>query len=402
MTTALDMPTQPAAAAAAATRNYAALDGIRGYAAVLVSVTHFTGFYAAGFRGWEVERATYATVPSITDAAYLWLYLSMHSLYILLTISGYMVCRMVMRPSYGGYRRFLAARALRIYPPLLFSLFFALVVFTVMKVPLDLSAANVLYNVLTLNGIFELKGQPYNFPTWSLFYEIVYCLLVPVLVGLSRGRRHAIPTLFLLWAAFLGLLAVSGFSGWILFAPFVTGSILAQWDDRKLSEIGARVPTWVVIAVYAVVSALPSTWAPLPRLDADGFHFAPSYIVFIGLACAMSCLLLAKAVFASGPLQQLFALRPVEYLGKVSYSYYVLHAPLITVAFQKVSPVIGQWSTPGSFAHYAQLLVVFFVLVVASATFGYYAVEMIYFRSRFSSRSKKFISPPSGSPRPAG
>jgi peptidoglycan/LPS O-acetylase OafA/YrhL len=386
----------------AATRNYAALDGIRGYAAVLVSVTHFTGFYAAGFRGLDVERATYASVPSATDAAYLWLYLSMQSLYILLTISGWMVCRMVMRPSYGGYRRFLASRALRIYPPLLFSLAFAVAIYALMGTPIHLDAWNLVYNLLALNGIFELKGQPYNFPTWSLFYEIVYCLMVPVLVGFTRSSRHPVAMLFVLWAPFLAGLALIGFTGWILFAPFVTGSLLAQVDDQTLAKIGARTPTWLVVAIYAIVSALPSTWAPLPRLDDSGFHFPSRYVIFIVLACAMSCLLLAKAVFAPGPLQRLFALKPVEYLGKVSYSYYVLHAPLITVAFLKVSPIVARWSTPGSLAHYAQVFVVFFLLVVASATIGYYVVEMIYFRSAFSSRSKRFTSPPSGLPRPAG
>src|SRR5258706_279902 len=106
-------------------RNYAALDGMRGYAAVLVSLTHFVGFYALGFRGLNVERATYVSVPHAVDALFLWLYLNMQSLYILLTISGFMVCRMVMRSSYRGYGHFLLARSVRIYPPLLFSLGFA-------------------------------------------------------------------------------------------------------------------------------------------------------------------------------------------------------------------------------------------------------------------------------------
>src|SRR5437588_11075701 len=115
-------------ARASVTKNYAALDGIRGYAAILVTLIHFAGFYANGFRQLNVAEATYMSVPSVTDGILLWLSLNLQSVYILLTISGYMVCRMVMRQSYAGYGRFIVARAARIYPLLLFSLAFAVAV----------------------------------------------------------------------------------------------------------------------------------------------------------------------------------------------------------------------------------------------------------------------------------
>src|SRR5258706_2186788 len=369
-------------------RNYAALDGMRGYAAVLVSLTHFVGFYALGFRGLNVERATYVSVPHAVDALFLWLYLNMQSLYILLTISGFMVCRMVMRSSYRGYGHFLLARSVRIYPPLLFSLGFAVALASLLSEPVDLSLRNILYNVFALNGIFELKGQQWNFPSWSLFYEIGYCLFVPAFVALARRTTLPAMTLLALWSPVLLALALAGFTGWILFAPFVFGSLLAQLDDRRLIATAKRIPTWTVIAAYAVVSALPSSWAPIPRIDETGVHFAPSYIVFILLACMMACLLLVKTDYSEGVLQRVFSIPLLAFLGKVSYSFYLLHAPLIPVAFVVLAPLVGRWSDPGGVAHLIQLLAIFWVMVGASAILGFHAVEMIYFRSPLSSRSK--------------
>jgi peptidoglycan/LPS O-acetylase OafA/YrhL len=378
--------------APASSKNYAALDGIRGYAVILVSLTHFTGLYVAAYRGFSLERVTYASLDTPTDRLYLWLFLGQQSLYILLTISGYMVCRMVVRPSYAGYLRFILARGARIYPPLLFGLLFALLGYALIgKLEnVNLSLRNILYNVLTLNGIFELKGQPYAFPSWSLFYETIFCLFIPVLVSLSRKTKHPIVYLFTLWVPILGFLAIVGFSGWILFSPFLAGSLLAQLDDRRLVAIAERIPTWTVILAYAVVATLPSSWAPFPVLDNHGLHFAPSYMVFIVLACLMSCALLVKSVFSPGPLQRVFAIRPLNFLGKISYSFYMLHATLIFLTFAWFAPRIGQWSKAGEVSHFFPLLALFWLMSFAAAVVGYYAVEMLYFRSALSSRSKAY------------
>jgi exopolysaccharide production protein ExoZ len=372
------------------TKNYDALDGIRGYAVVLVSLTHFAAAYALSYRALTIEHATYLGLPNPTDKLFLWFYLSMQSLYILLTISGYMVCRMIMRPTYPGYARFILARGARIYPPLLFGLVFAVTIFLLLGYAIDLSARNILYNVLTLNGVFELKGNAYDFPSWSLFYEIVYCLMIPGLVAMARKTRHPTITLCLVWMPILLGLATLGFSGWILFAPFLVGSLLAQFDDRRLAEIANRIPGWAVFLAYFVVAALPSSWAPLPFLDSSGIHFALSYMIFIVLACLMSCALVIKAVFSPGAIQRLFSWRPLVYLGKISYSFYLVHAPLIVVAFAFFAPVFGHLSPPAGVGHFFLVLAAFWVMSLAAAMLGYYAVEMIYFRSAMSSRSKAF------------
>ena len=369
-------------------KNYSALDGIRAYAAILVSLTHFVGAYGTGFRGMHMERLSYTTLATPLDGLFLWLFLNMHSVYILLTISGFMVCRMVMRPSYSGYWHFIAARGARIYPPLIFSLLFAAAIALLFSQAIDLSWRNILYNVLLLNGVFEIKGQPYNFPSWSLFYEIIYCLLIPGLLAICRGNKYPTRLLIVLWMLFFAGLAWLEFSGWILFGPFFAGSLLAQIDDSRISAIAQRIPTWGVVALYALVSSLPVSWAPLPSLDEHGIHFAPSYMVFIALACFMPCILIMKTVYSDGLLKSLFASWPLAYIGKISYSFYMLHAPLIFVAFTVFSPMLGRWSSIGGVPHFLALIAVFWGITLAAASFGFYAVEMLYFRSALSSRSK--------------
>ena len=105
----------------------------------MILVTHFVGFYAVAFRRLNVEQATYVALADATDRVLLWLYLNMQCLYILLAISGYMVCRMVVRPSYAGYKRFILARGARIYPPLLFGLKFSVAIYVSSGQPTDRS-----------------------------------------------------------------------------------------------------------------------------------------------------------------------------------------------------------------------------------------------------------------------
>jgi exopolysaccharide production protein ExoZ len=386
------MSTPPPRFARQSAKKYAALDGIRGYAAILVTLTHFVLAYTAGFRGLSLDRFNYASLPNSGDRIFLWLAMNMQSLYILLTISGFMVCRMVLRQTYPGYFRFLVGRSLRIYPPFIFSLLFALAIAQLFAWPMRLDAANVLYNIFMLNGIFELQGQPFNFPSWTLFYEVMYCLLAPGIVAIVRGTwRVRIQQVFGIWLMLALCLVLIHFSGWAFFTPFAIGSMLAQLDDRQLIAAAAKIPTTVVIGVYVFVSALPNSWAPLPSFDGHGIHFTGQYIAFIILACVMSCLLVTKAVFSAGLLQNIFSFRPLEYLGKISYSFYLLHAPLIGVTFAVFAGVISRHLTSGSILHFVSLISVFWLMTLVAATIGYYLVEMLYFRSSLSSRSGKRV-----------
>jgi len=370
-------------------KSFSAIDGIRGFAAVLVTLTHFVGAYAAIFRHIDLQQANFGNTPGFFDKILLWLFLNMHSLDILFVVSGFMVCRMVLRPSYPGLAGFLWARCMRIYPPLLVSLLFAVAMYSFASQPVSFDAWTITYNVLTLNGVFELTGEKYNFPSWSMFYEVMYCLLIPALVALVNGRRRSVVAMLMAWTVIMLVLAVAGFSGWFVFIPFAIGSLVALVDDKLLARLAKKMPAGVLVLVYLAASALPATWAPIPIVNGGDFRLDPRYAIFVVLVCISIALIVIKAAYEPCILQRIFSFRPLSHIGTISYSIYLFHAPIIFMAFRYFPvPPAESWQAAGGIPHFALLLGTFWFATLIIAHIDFYAIEMLYFRSRLSSRSK--------------
>jgi peptidoglycan/LPS O-acetylase OafA/YrhL len=74
----------------------------------------------------------------------------------------------------------------------------------------------------------------------------------------------------------------------------------------------------------------------------------PAYTVIYHMAGAF---LLTAGVLGSGSLQRIFSWKPFGYLGKVSYSLYLLHFPVIATAscglFLALYPKLGYHLTAG-------------------------------------------------------
>ncbi|MDO9710212.1 acyltransferase [Paracraurococcus sp. LOR1-02] len=182
-----------------------------------------------------------------------------------------------------------------------------------------------------------LVAQPYglNSPLWSLHYEWRVSLVFPLLVMLAAAG----PGLALLVSLLCAVMAAAEYRltgmGWIsplLFLPhFMAGVLLAQAGPGLPARIAA-LPRGPRLGLWALCYLLLNwRWlAPGPALSLDLMN---------GLGAA----LLIALVLASARAQAVLAWRPVAWLGKVSFSLYLVHVPVILAALHLAPPAWPLW-----------------------------------------------------------
>jgi peptidoglycan/LPS O-acetylase OafA/YrhL len=228
----------------------------------------------------------------------------------------------------ASYRRFLWARAARIYPLHITTTFIAvLLALYTPQTFLDavghdfpVNPSNLVANILNLQGILPFRG--FDVPSWSLTCEMVAYLVFPALALLAVRLS---PRLALLLGALViagGVVAINLVAGpgpawlaandimWLRIGTDFTAGVLlcVWWRDRPRTSgrwdyvaIGCVVTVFVLS--YCVPGGSPATFLALPVI----------------------ALLLVAIASASGPVARLLASRPMQWGGKLSYSLYLGH-----------------------------------------------------------------------------
>ena len=176
-----------------------------------------------------------------------------------------------------------------------------------------------------------LSSFKVNGPTWTLFPELMGALMLPFVVAahVSIASRWR-------WALFIAiatLLAISPYHTllWFYFGYFLaneTATLLA--GRRRLAAI-----TFVVGLIGLEMAGTNSEF----------------YAVGIVIPSAIAAALMIGAVVASRELLQWTTVAPLRFLGRISYSLYLVHWPifylcaLLAVSFRPIMPTIsgGIW-----------------------------------------------------------
>lgn len=303
------------------------LDGIRAIAVLAVIASHLGyGWAAGGFLGVDL----------------------------FFVLSGYLITGLLLREreSTGNISlsSFYGRRARRLFPALgLFLLVFVLITWRT-AAPVDLirlrgdGLATLFYGA---NWHFIATGQSYGaqiaapsplMHMWSLAIEEQFYLLWPALLlvlwPLTRGRAGR------LFAAVTGLAAASAVAMAVLYTPHGDPSRVYYGTDTRAFElmIGAALAVLVMrwpidawtrrtrrlvgvaaIAAVGVVGTMLVTvrWGTSPWLYRGGM---------VGFAVAAA---IVVAGAHRGPVAWVLSLRPLQWIGKVSYGLYLWHWPVI-------------------------------------------------------------------------
>jgi peptidoglycan/LPS O-acetylase OafA/YrhL len=202
---------------------------------------------------------------------------------------------------------------------------------------------------LTMSGIGD--NGFLNHPTWSLIIEMRISLILPLLcmIFLRFGAVASLAGSALIFAT----AALAGHFVWPDGAPigtaiatvryilfFMTGIWLASLYLHKKIDFSRVTPAiHALLWGVAIVGLLPS-WVRLGSSPAQFIYLAPA------------ALLIALCVY-SGRAHTILALPPIVWLGRVSYSLYLIHVPILYFCFNLL---YGRIPLAAVFAVFAVLL----------------------------------------------
>jgi exopolysaccharide production protein ExoZ len=348
------------------------MEGLRGIAVLLVFFVHFSSRMER-FLSWDEESIWW--IHAIRE-------IGNSGVDLFFVLSGFLIYKAIIhRPP--NYPRYAYRRVERIYPVFLavLSIYVALgyLLPEQFRIPAALPDAlpYIAANVLFLPGIFAIK--PIITVAWSLSYEALYYILVPVVTSLLVMRhwrsRHRIAFfvgvyLFYIAAQALGPaphFRLTMFLGGILLYEVAYGLGV---DEKRAGKTWID---WLSLALFVVGLACStllgeSRWM-LGETAAAGI---PEFLKFVILNGAF-VLLVHRCLFAAGPATRLFSFGPLRWLGNMSYTYYLMHylgLYLFFLALGKLAPTLQ-----GSVLLYCGLIPVAIILTLGLSVPVYLFIE---------------------------
>jgi peptidoglycan/LPS O-acetylase OafA/YrhL len=167
-------------------------------------------------------------------------------------------------------------------------------------------------------------------PLWSLQWEVMFSLLLPLYVGLAllARRRFAavVPVGIVVGALLLGVL---GRVEWVRYlGVFAIGSLLAVWWPTLARWASAPVRRWVARGVggLVVVAGLYLTvrhWLHVDPVNPAPRHSLPDLWTIAGV----TILVIAAGLVA--PFRRVLETGIVQWLGRISFGLYLIHEVIL-------------------------------------------------------------------------
>lgn len=300
--------------------------------AALVVVVHHcllvSPSLAAAYYGGDVADSPLRDALVYTPLHLLWG--GAEAVVVFFVLSGFVLARGIRSRSFQWFAYF-PSRVLRLYLPVAGAVVFA---FFVLLIPhssgpdspwlqrdaADYDIGSVIKDLTLVSGASGVVS-----PLWSLRWEVIFSLLLPVIFYAAR----LIPAwVFGLTCVVLSAVGAHYGSGVLHYLPiFGVGVALeAEWDriGRLLERVTRRagVLVWCGILALAIV-LLSMHWLLLAPLGHPATVALSQGPIVLGAA-----LLVVIAVYCE-PLRRFLTWRPVAWLGTISFSLYLIHEPFV-------------------------------------------------------------------------
>ncbi len=349
----------------------APLTGIRGVAALYVLVLHLN---------LAISAVDFSTWVRVIDHGYL-------GVDLFFILSGFILSH-VYTASFENftpraYAVFMWHRFARIWPMHVATLA-AMVVLVLGAGMLGMALNNpdawrftdIPFHILMVHAWGFLKVASWNAPSWSISAEWSAYILFPLALALSTRVRAALPGI----AAALITLGVMA----AIFRGF-------EWDLGH-SWLGARaiarvLPEFLIgCFLYRIYLAFGRTslgWDLAGAASLVLFVLVALYAFDDFLLIGLIALFVLASGLAAGPLRRFLSSRVMVFLGKISYSLYLVHFAYIVVLLRALDLLgLDDATVPEALA----VMAVSIVICCALAAAGFFAVERParnYLKARF-------------------
>lgn len=345
---------------------YQGMEGLRAYAVILTFFVHYFTYVFGAFHKENPNNlnivSAYDLSGSIADSIMIYFFRGQYGVDLFFILSGFLIARVLGRSS-GGYVSFALNRLYRIYPVFLASLVVAIIakVYMVPHMPLEF--------VRVLKSLF-LVYIDYNYPSWSLRYELIFYFSVPFFYSaLNRFFTIGVAYRSALIFVFFGILLFSSFPR---ASMFVAGMIIASFSDEELKSISSEMSDWVVLGV-----TLSATTA---------YALTPDYLRLMPFFAAAFSMLMISAVYGSGFINRIFTVWPMRFIGNISYSFYMIHGPSITIGYWITTRLV---KPPTAFETGLYVFMFSFAVTILLSLIFFYALELPYFNKKRKEKSMK-------------
>jgi peptidoglycan/LPS O-acetylase OafA/YrhL len=280
------------------------LESLRGLAALIVCVHHGMSVFADNTRLVVMDALMFA----FNSAA---------AVIFFFVLSGYVLGRALERD--GAFVAYLVRRLFRLLPPFVVVVLFSFAcerLFRINPIPSGLMPGfeRMFWPQPTWDALWEnllLRSFTVNGPTWTLLLELLGALMLPFVVAVHVRIEQQ--WRWLLFAAIATLLAISPYYTLLW---FYFGCFLAK-------EVGVLLAGRPRLAAVTFVVGLVG-------LEMAGTN-SEFYAVGIVIPSAIAAALMIGAVAASRELLQWTTAAPLRFLGRISYSLYLVHWPVFYV-----------------------------------------------------------------------
>ena len=321
--------------------HFESLDGLRGAAALAVVIHHSANVYL----NTETRSAGLLT-PILRALARL----GHPAVLLFFVLSGFVLYVSFLRGHDRSYRSFLTRRVFRLYPALIVAVAGAALIHWLQS-PRDCSAydpwvASCWCHDLTVGGtlrIMSLLGlraedNLFNPVLWSLFIEMRFSIVFMLLAVLCQRS----------WIVIFGVGVASYLAGAHLLTaagyhePFLMGDTLAATAGVTLFYL----PSFILGMLVAELLHKRGAYKFWPRSD----WVKTGILVFsAALGLAVNSDILREFVFAAvifcvclgGWCDALLRRRPFLFLGRASYSLYLIHLPILFAMTYWLQPRVG-------------------------------------------------------------
>ncbi len=301
------------------------LDGIRALSALYVVAHH-------------IYITVYPGYPRSTGPWYLgWLIYGQFAVAVFIVVSGFSLTLAPARHGFAStssYWRFMQRRAWRIIPPYWAALFLSVLLVLLIRVKIDyaFSAKGVGTHFLLLQDIFS--GPSPNGAFWSIAVEWQLYFFFPLFLFLRR-RIGAVATaafgLVGVWLVYLAAVHFSPLARLLHLTPqfaalFIFG-IVAAGATQRIQNSGRRVPwAWISLALWV---GLVAWCAYVGSIDAIADFYWTDLVIGAAVATGLAALVERERSASRRTLES----RPLTGVGHFSYSLYLVHSPLVLVAW---------------------------------------------------------------------
>ncbi len=328
------------------------LDAVRGVAAAAVVLYHASLILPFGTSDKTTELARGVTdSPVWLNATPLRLLVAGPGAVILFfALSGFVLALSLQGSSpLKGYPAFLIKRVARIWLPFVAAIVLSATLAALIgSAPLPTVSAwfntswsepitpKLLLKTLLMTG----QTTSLNLPMWSLIVEMVISIAFPLLVVVTRSNwKGALLAAILLGAGGAKLLGMRPQAWALLLAipylfPFTLGIVIALHLEAargRMAALGRQRANILMLVCLSVLSLLPVVPGYANRLSTEMLIIADSF-------AAITAMILATV---RGEALSFLSGKGPRFLGKISYSLYLVHLPVLvaTVRVLSTTPV---------------------------------------------------------------